>query len=280
MQLEEIIKSALREDVGTGDITRDATVGKDVVGSAKIISRQQGTVAGLEVAKKTFRFIDAELEVKLIHSDGDPVKSGDELMTLKGRLSPILTAERVALNFLGKLSGIATLTRSFVEQVRDTGCVILDTRKTTPLLRDLEKYAVRMGGGQNHRSGLHDMYLIKENHIAAAGSIDSALKKVFTHREKEQSRTLVEIEVTSLDELRAVLRYRVDRVLLDNMSVEEIKEAVRVCNHRTKLEVSGGINMNNVREYAETGVDFISIGQITHSAPALDMSLLIDNNSI
>jgi len=275
MQLEEIIKSALEEDIRTGDITTDATVGEDVKGSAKIISRQEGIVAGLDVAKKTFHFVDAELEIRLMRSDGDPVKPRGELILLKGRLSSILTAERVALNFLGRLCGIATLTRKFVEQVKNTGCVILDTRKTTPLLRDLEKYAVRMGGGQNHRSGLHDMYLIKENQIAAASSIGTALEKVFAHREKGQSKTLIEIEVATLDELQTVLKYSVDLVLLDNMSVEEIKEAVRICNDRTKLEVSGGINLSNVREYAETGVDFISVGQLTHSAPALDISLLV-----
>lgn len=276
MQLEELIKSALEEDIRTGDVTTEATVGKDAVGTAKIISRQEGIVAGLDIVKKTFHFVDTELEIKLLHLDGDPVKPGEELILLKGSLSCILTAERVALNFLGKLSGIATLTRKFVERVKNTGCVILDTRKTTPLWRELEKYGVRMGGGQNHRSGLYDMYLIKENHIAAAGGIEAALEGVFARRKLVHGKAPVEIEVTTLEELRIALKYPVDRILLDNMSVEEIREAVRICSHRAKLEVSGGINLTNVRENAEAGVDFISVGQITHSAPALDISLLVD----
>ena len=245
-----------------------------------MISRQQGVIAGLDIARETFHFVDSQLQIDLMFADGDPVNPNDEVIVLKGKLSSILIAERVALNFLGKLSGIATLTRKFVEQVRNTKCVILDTRKTTPLLRDLEKYAVRIGGGQNHRSGLHDMYLIKENHIVAAGGIDAALERVFKHRNKGRHKTLIEIEVASIDELQAALKLPVDRVLLDNMSVEDIDKAVRICNRRTKLEVSGGVNLNNVREYAGTGVDFISVGQITHSVPSLNLSLLVDKNSI
>jgi nicotinate-nucleotide pyrophosphorylase (carboxylating) len=275
MRLEDIVKSALEEDIGDDDITTRATVGQDFTGSAKIISRQEGIIAGLDAAQKTFHFVDSELRIKLMFADGDTVKPNQELMVLQGKLISILMAERVALNFLGKLSGIATLTGKFVEIVKNTDCVILDTRKTTPLLRDLEKYAVRMGGGQNHRSGLDDMYLIKENHIAASGGISTALEKAFAHRNKSHHKTLIEIEVASINELRAALKYPVDRVLLDNMSLEEIKNAVQICNHRTKLEVSGGINLDNVRKYAETAVDFISVGQITHSPPALDVSLLV-----
>lgn len=279
MQLEDIIRSALEEDIRESDITTSATIGQDVTGSARIISRQEGIVAGLDVARKTFHLVDSELHTKLMLGDGDRVKADQQLMLLEGKLASILMAERVALNFLGKLSGIATLTREFVDIVKSTGCIILDTRKTTPLLRDLEKYAVRMGGGQNHRSGLYDMYLIKENHIAASGGISRALEKAFAHRDRSRHKMPIEIEVASIDELGVALKYPVDRVLLDNMSVEEIRNAVQICNHRKKLEVSGGINLDNVRKYAETGVNFISIGQITHSAQSLSLSLLVDNNS-
>ena len=275
MQIEEIIKWALDEDIQSGDITTIATVNNDIEGKAKIIARRNGVVAGLEIAEKIFHYFDNKLEISLSCSDGDFVETGEELILLNGKLASILTAERVSLNFLGKLSGIATLTRKFVEKVKGTGCTILDTRKTTPLLRELEKYAVRVGGGKNHRSGLYDMYLIKENHIAAAGSIESALKKVFDHQEKIQNKAQIEIEVSNLNDLKTVLRYPVDRILLDNMPVAEIKKSVRIFEQKIKLEVSGGINLQNIREYAETGVDFISVGQITHSAPNLDLSLLV-----
>ena len=275
MQIEEIIKWALDEDIQSGDITTIATVNNDIEGKAKIIARRNGVVAGLEIAEKIFHYFDNKLEISLSSSDGDFVETGEELILLNGKLASILTAERVSLNFLGKLSGIATLTRKFVEKVKGTGCTILDTRKTTPLLRELEKYAVRVGGGKNHRSGLYDMYLIKENHIAAAGSIESALKKVFDHQEKIQNKAQIEIEVSNLNDLKTVLRYPVDRILLDNMPVAEIKKSVRIFEQKIKLEVSGGINLQNIREYAETGVDFISVGQITHSAPNLDLSLLV-----
>ena len=275
MQIEEIIKWALDEDIQSGDITTIATVNNDIEGKAKIIARRNGVVAGLEIAEKIFHYFDNKLEISLSCSDGDFVETGEELILLNGKLASILTAERVSLNFLGKLSGIATLTRKFVEEVKGTGCTILDTRKTTPLLRELEKYAVRVGGGKNHRSGLYDMYLIKENHIAAAGSIESALKKVFDHQEKIQNKAQIEIEVSNLNDLKTVLRYPVDRILLDNMPVAEIKKSVRIFEQKIKLEVSGGINLQNIREYAETGVDFISVGQITHSAPNLDLSLLV-----
>lgn len=275
MQIEEIIKWALDEDIQTGDISTIATVNTAITGKARIITRQNGVIAGLEITKKIFHYFDNELEITLSRSDGDSVETGEELILLKGKLSSILTTERVSLNFLGKLSGIATLTQKFVEEVKGTGCTILDTRKTTPLLRDLEKYAVRVGGGKNHRTGLFDMYLIKENHIAAAGGINSAMEKALKHRENNQSKAMIEIEVTNLTDLKIALKYPVDRILLDNMSIAEIKEAVRICGKKTKLEVSGGINLLNIRKYAETGVDFISVGQITHSAPNLDLSLLV-----
>ncbi len=274
MQLEEIIKHAFEEDIQSGDITTLATVDPNARGKAKIIARQQGVIAGVEIAKKVFHHLDNQLEINLFHADGNTVKPDDVLLRIEGNLSAILSAERVALNLLGRLSGIATLTQKFVDQIKGTNCTILDTRKTMPLLRELEKYAVRVGGGQNHRKGLYDMYLIKENHIAAAGSIEKAIKKVLSHRKTNRNNAMVEIEVTNLRELQTALNYPVDRILLDNLSVRDIREAVRICNDRTKLEASGGINLNNVREYAQTGVNFISVGEITHSAVSFNLSLL------
>jgi len=275
MNLEEIVKLSLEEDVRSGDITSAATVNNNAEGTGRIISRQSGVIAGLDIAEKVFHFVDDRLRIKKAHNDGDSVQPEETLIEIQGRLTSILSAERASLNFLGRLSGIATLTRKFVEEIKGTGCTILDTRKTTPLLRDLEKYAVHVGGAQNHRMGLYDMYLIKENHIAAAGGIEEALQKAFAHRDNSQNNALVEIEVTNHNELQAALNYPVDRILLDNMSVSDIREAVQICNHRTKLEASGGINLNNVQEYAETGVDFISVGEITHSAVSFNLSLLV-----
>lgn len=276
MRLEEIIKSALEEDIQTGDITTRATVDPDARGRARIIARRCGVICGLEIAEKVFHHLDNRLQITALCSDGDLVEPNHVLLQIEGGLPAILSGERVALNFLGRLSGVATLTRRFVEKVDGTGCTILDTRKTTPLLRGLEKYAVRVGGGKNHRSGLYDMYLIKENHIAAAGGIEAALEKVFGHRKENDSKALVEIEVTNLKELQIALKYPVDRILLDNMSVDEIRGAVRISGGKVKLEVSGGINLENVRAYAETGADFISVGQITHSAASLDVALLVE----
>lgn len=275
MNLEEIIKLALEEDIRSGDITTAATVDKSAEGKGEIISRQNGVIAGLNIAEKVFHLVDEQLRITMQSKDGDAVQSEETLMEIRGKLSSILSAERVALNFLGRLSGIATLTGKFVEEIKGTACTILDTRKTTPLLRNLEKYAVRVGGAQNHRMGLYDMYLIKENHIAAAGGIEKSLQKAFTHRTKNQQKALVEIEVTDHEELKTALNYPVDRILLDNMSASDIREAVRICGGRTKLEASGGINLNNVREYAKTGVDFISMGEMTHSVVSFNLSLLV-----
>lgn len=275
MNPEEIIKLALEEDIRSGDITTDATVDKNAEGIGKIVSRQRGTIAGLDIAEKVFHFVDDRLTISKYCKDGDLVQPEETIMEIEGKLSSILSAERVALNFLGRISGIATLAGRFVEEIKGTACTILDTRKTTPLWRDLEKYAVRIGGAQNHRAGLHDMYLIKENHITAAGGIEEALQNTLAHRDRNQHKALIEIEVTDHEELKIALNYPIDRILLDNMSTSDIREAVRICNGRIKLEASGGINLNNVREYAKTGVDFISVGEMTHSAVSFNLSLLV-----
>lgn len=231
-------------------------------------------LAGGEVAKETFKFLDPGIEFTQVVMERDKFKVGNVLFEVEGRLSAILTAERTALNFLQHLCGVATLTNKFVEKVRGTGVKILDTRKTTPGLRELEKYAVRCGGGENHRMGLWDMILIKGNHIKAVGGIGEAIEKLKVKSEKLK----VEVEVKDLEELGQAIKYPIDRVMLDNMSIEEIREAVKKCqiqNPKCKIEVSGRVNLENVKEIAETGVDYISVGALTHSAPSIDMSLKV-----
>lgn len=275
LSLSGIIDLALSEDVGAGDWTTEWTVPSDRVVTAAIMAKAPGTVAGLDVVRLTFERIDPSLSVSVLTRDGDRVAPGDELVRVYGRARPILTAERVALNLLQHLSGIATATRAFVDAVSDTGARILDTRKTTPGLRALEKRAVVAGGGFNHRFGLYDMVLIKENHIRAAGGITAAIQAVAA---ANHAGLKVEVETTTIEEVREALTSKVDRILLDNMSIEELKEAVqiiRASDGSVETEASGGVSLAKVRAIAEAGVDFISIGALTHSITALDVSLLI-----
>jgi nicotinate-nucleotide pyrophosphorylase (carboxylating) len=271
-----LITAALDEDVGAGDWTTLWTVDPEIHATARIIARAEGVIAGTEVAREVFRRIDPDLQVEVRVGDAALVDEGDLVMALGGRAASILTAERVALNFLQRLSGTATITRRYVEAVLGTECRILDTRKTTPGMRALEKAAVKAGGGENHRFGLHDMVLIKENHIAAAGGIRAAVEDV---RRANLQRLKVEVEVTNLDELAQALGAGVDRVLLDNMPLPLLRESVdlvRAGAVRVETEASGGITLATVRSIAESGVDFVSVGALTHSAPALDLSLLLD----
>ena len=270
--MNKLIIEALREDLGRGDITTEAIVPSTATGKAIIIAKQEAIVAGVGVVTQVFKAVDRKLVVNLHKQDGDTVSVGDMVLELRGRVSSILKGERVALNFLSRLSGIATLTRKFVNKVAGTGVKILDTRKTIPGWRELDKYAVRVGGGYNHRMGLYDAILIKDNHIKVAGGIKPAVERVI---KKWGNRYFIEIEVENLDQLREALDTPVDRIMLDNMSVDEIREAVKLNNGRKELEVSGGVNLDNIREIAETGIDYISIGAITHSAPAADFSLEI-----
>ena len=265
----ELIKRALAEDLQGGeDITSVATVSGDEKVVADFVSRKAGVIAGIEMAQAVLEEVGlTDIEV-LIH-DGESVHAGQVLMTVRGDTRAILLAERTALNFLGHLSGIATLTRRWVDAITGTHCQIRDTRKTTPGMRLLEKYAVRMGGGTNHRISLSDAALIKDNHIAAAGGVAAAFSKV---REKFPS-SEIEIEVDTLDQLREVLPLKPDLVLLDNMSPAQCAEAVVIVAGATKLEASGGISMENARAYAETGVDYLAIGALTHSAPVFDIGL-------
>jgi nicotinate-nucleotide pyrophosphorylase (carboxylating) len=271
-----LITAALQEDVGAGDWTTLWTVDPELHGTARIVAKDEGVIAGTGVAREVFRRIDPDLKVDVRVGDAGPVRPGDLVMALEGRAASILTAERVALNFLQRLSGTATITRRYAETVDGTGARILDTRKTTPGMRALEKAAVRAGGGENHRFGLHDMVLIKENHIAAAGGIRAAVEDV---RRANLLRLKVEVEVTCLEEVAHALEAGVDRILLDNMPLPLLREAVglvRAAAGRVETEASGGVTLATVRSIAECGVDFISVGALTHSAPALDLSLLLD----
>jgi nicotinate-nucleotide pyrophosphorylase (carboxylating) len=237
-----------------------------------LLSRQEGIVAGLDVARQVFQLVDAGIQLSLQASDGASVRKGGLLATVHGPGMGILSAERVALNFLQRMSGIATMTRRFVEAVRGTNAVILDTRKTAPGLRALDKLAVRLGGGQNHRFGLYDMVLMKDNHIAAAGGIAEAITRV---RATAAQGLAIEVEVSSLAQFREALALQPDRIMLDNMSLGDMTEAVTIAAGRVELEASGNVKLDNVARIAATGVGFISVGALTHSVRAMDISLEI-----
>lgn len=268
--LDSIISVALQEDLGFGDITTQAVVSRNLKARGEFVAKQDFVLAGWPVVVRTFHHVSERIAVESTCQDGDAVVNGSIFGTLSGPAAGLLSGERVALNFLQRLSGIATLTRQFVEAVSGTGTTILDTRKTTPGLRLLEKYAVRMGGGRNHRFGLSDGVLIKENHIAAAGGVAEAVRKAraaIDHLKK------IEIEVTTFEELNQALDAAADAILLDNMTPDQVKDAVQRVGGRVPLEVSGGVHLGNVREYALTGVNFISVGALTHSFKSGDISL-------
>jgi nicotinate-nucleotide pyrophosphorylase (carboxylating) len=263
------IKDFLQEDIGQGDITTDAIVPEDHSSQAVILAKAGGVVAGHAFAREVFQLLDPDIQYKELKQDGERVAKGDSVAAIAGKTRAILTGERVALNILQRLSGIATYTRRFVEAVGGTGVKILDTRKTSPGLRGMEKYAVRMGGGYNHRLNLGEMALIKENHIAVAGSITAAVKQV-----RSQSKVPIEVEVRTTADLREAMEAGVDRIMLDNWDMASIHEAVSLVKKRIPLEVSGNMTVERAREAARAGVDFISVGALTHSFTALDMTLL------
>ena len=268
--IQEIIETALREDIGAGDITTTATVDKKAEGSAEIIVKEGLIVAGILIAEAVFKTVDAGIAFKAFVKDGESVKKGKTIARISGRLSSLLAGERVALNFLQRLSGIATLTSCFVAKVKGCRAKILDTRKTTPGLRILEKYAIRMGGGFNHRFGLCDGILIKDNHIAAVGSITEAVLRA---RENIPHNMLIEVEAKDLDEVRDAILAGADVIMLDNMKPAVMKQAVKIIGKKALIEASGGVNLQNVMVIAKTGVDFISVGALTHSARAVDISM-------
>lgn len=276
-QVLEAIDRALAEDSGWGDATTDALIPPGVVGSAVLLAKEDGVIAGLEVARAVFLRVDPSLEVELLGADGDRVPSGERLGVVKGSAASILTGERVALNFLQRMSGIATQTSKYVEAVKGTPAVVVDTRKTVPGLRYLDKYAVRMGGGHNHRLNLSDGILIKDNHLAVLRGRGMSLKQLLrSAREKARFTLRIEVEVTSHEDALEAVEAGADIVMLDNMSPSEMRRVVEALRGRVLLEASGGINLDTIRDVASTGVDLISVGAVTHSVKALDISLEMD----
>jgi nicotinate-nucleotide pyrophosphorylase (carboxylating) len=285
-----LVKFALSEDVGTGDVTTLNSVPSNVGARAVIMAKEPGVVSGLEIAQMCFREIDPSLKFKPTARDGEDVEAGVALAQITGSAASIMTAERTALNFMMRMSGVATLTRRYVMAIEGTGAKILDTRKTTPGLRFLEKYAVQCGGGQNHRLALWDMYLVKDNHIRAARGLTNAIDRI----QRTRRDLLLEVEVESMEQLQEALRPEVDRILIDNQPVDAVRRAVVEVDRWFKthppdhpraragarrwpeVEVSGGINLQTVRAYAETGTDYLSVGALTHSAPAMNLSLEIE----
>jgi nicotinate-nucleotide pyrophosphorylase (carboxylating) len=266
--VERVVLAALAEDIGAGDVTTEATVAPEAVGTAELLVKEPGVVCGIRVAETAFRALDPEVRFEAFASDGDDVEPPAIVARMTGSERALLSAERVALNFLGRLSGIATLTRRYVEAVEGTGAAVLDTRKTTPGLRALEKYAVAAGGGRNHRFGLDDAVLIKDNHLRAAGSIATAVTLV-----RAATDLSVEVECETLVQVGEALDAGVDAILLDNMPLDELRAAVALVDGRARLEASGGVTLETIRAIAETGVDEISVGALTHSARSLDVSL-------
>jgi nicotinate-nucleotide pyrophosphorylase (carboxylating) len=264
------VERALSEDIGIGDATTNSIVPSDARLEGKIISKESGVVAGLSVARLAFQLLDTRVSFISCTSEGQRVAVDEVLAEIKGPARGVLSAERTALNFLGRMSGIATLTRQFVDEVSGTKARILDTRKTAPTLRACDKMAVRLGGAENHRAGLFDMILIKDNHIDFAGSMTLAVERAL-----EQGSSLeIEVEARTLADVAEALKLGVRRIMLDNMPLDEIRQAVGLNSGRAKMEVSGNVTLANVRAIAETGVDYVSVGALTHSASALDVSLI------
>lgn len=274
MTIDEIIDAALKEDIGNGDHTSLSTIPASAQGKARLLIKEEGILCGIDVAVKVLAKVDASIIFKRILADGDWVKPGDVAFTVEGPSVSILTAERLVLNFMQRMSGIATTTNFYVQQLKGTRTRLLDTRKTTPLLREIEKYAVKTGGGENHRFGLFDMILIKDNHIDFAGGITGAVNAVKGYLKSKNLNLKIEVEARTLDDVKEILGCgNVHRIMLDNFTPDLIKEAVILIDGRAETEASGGITIENLREYAVTGVDFISVGALTHHIKSLDMSL-------
>ena len=271
--MPDLIDLALAEDIGPGDITARYFTKPGATARAKIVARQNGCLAGIDMAEEVFHRVDATLAVTRQKANGDLFQKGDGVLEITGHAASILTAERTALNFLQHLSGVATLARRFVDEIKGTGAQILDTRKTTPGFRALEKKAAAAGGVRNHRMGLHDMFLVKDNHLATGLDVE-LLQEMIDSARSAHPEAKLEIEADTLDQVKKFYSLRgVDFILLDNMPLETMREAVRLCPPHIRLEASGGVNLSTVRSIAETGVHFISIGAITHSAPAVDFGL-------
>ncbi len=273
--LDELIGLALREDIGDGDHSTLACIPPEATDAAKMVAKADGVLCGVEVGKRVFELVDNTLKINILKHDGELVAKGDVLMTVEGHSGSILTAERTALNFMQRLSGIATETHRMVEMLQGLHTKLLDTRKTTPNMRLLEKYAVKCGGGTNHRIGLYDMVMLKDNHIDFAGGIEAAIDRTHNYLKAKGKDLRIEIEVRDLDELQRVLDHGgVDRIMLDNFTPELLAEAVKRIGGRYETEASGGITETTLRAYAETGVDFISVGALTHHIKSMDISLV------
>jgi nicotinate-nucleotide pyrophosphorylase (carboxylating) len=270
--VDRLIDMALEEDIGPGDITTAHTVPPEVTGQAVIVAKEDLVIAGLSVAQRVFERLDDRVRFDSEYADGDRINRGRVVVNLTGPLAALLTGERTALNFLQRLSGIATHVHACVAMLEGSGTRLLDTRKTTPGWRELEKYAVRTGGGTNHRMGLYDAVLIKDNHIAAAGGITAAVQRVRANIDPHMT---IEVETTTLEEVREAVKAGTQIVMLDNMGLDQIRAAVQLVNHRAKLEVSGGIIQEHLAALAATGVDYISSGALTHSVRAVDLSMKI-----
>ncbi len=271
---EELLELAIREDIGDGDHSSLSCIPYDAMGKARLLIKEDGILAGLDVAVRVFRRYDADLKVEVLLKDGDKVKYGDIGLYVSGRKQSILSAERVVLNLMQRMSGIATNTSRIMKMVEGTSVKILDTRKTTPGLRWYEKKAVEIGGGTNHRFGLYDMIMLKDNHIDYAGGIEKAISKAKSYLKEKGKNIPIEVETRNMDEVNQVLKYGpVDRIMLDNFTPDQIREALIVIDGACDTEASGGITEETVRSYAETGVDYISMGALTHSVMSMDISL-------
>ncbi len=272
--MDSLLELAFAEDIGEGDHTTLCCISPTEQGASKLLIKEEGILAGIEIAKAVFSKLDSELEIEVYIEDGSRVKPGDEAFVVRGKVQSILQAERLVLNIMQRMSGIATITNKYVKLLKGTKAKVLDTRKTTPGMRILEKQAVKIGGGVNHRIGLFDMILLKDNHVDFAGGIENAVKRAQQYLKDKNKNLKIEIEVRSIDELKEALRLGgVDRIMLDNFTTDSTRDAVEIVNGRVELESSGGITFDTIRDYALTGVDFISVGALTHSVKSLDMSL-------
>ncbi len=275
MTIDDIIKVALEEDIGDGDHTTLATVPANATGKVKMLAKQDGIVSGTEVAARVFTLLDPNTSIDIFIHDGEEIKKGDVIMHIEGSDRTLLTGERLALNFIQRMSGIATFTNQMVQSIKGTSTTILDTRKTTPCNRLVEKMAVKAGGAENHRIGLYDMIMIKDNHVDFAGGITKAIRSVQNYLKNKGKDLKIEIEVRNFEELNEVLETGgVHRIMLDNFSPDEIRKALNLIRGKYETEASGGIGIDNIRRYAETGVDFISVGALTHQIKSLDISIV------
>ena len=271
-----LIAQSLAEDIGRGDITTLATIPESLAGGGFVKAKSSGILCGQEVFNEVFRRVDPSVKMTWHFLDGQAVSVDQKCVSFAGPMRSILIAERTALNFIQRMSGIASLTNRYVELTRHTKAKIIDTRKTTPIWREIEKYAVRTGGGANHRMGLFDMFLIKDNHITAAGGIAQAIQRAIRYNDEAGLQCAIEVETKNLDEIHQVLRFPVSRIMLDNMPIDDMRKAVGIIAGKCEVEASGGVSLTTVKAIAETGVDLISVGALTHSASAMDLSLLVE----